>query len=1057
MFLATLVALSFGQAPTDQRSVYSRPDIHGNQVVFTCEGDLWLGDIIAQTANRLTRHAGLETNAKFSPDGKSLAFQAALDGKPEVYVMPVAGGAPTRLTAEAGNVKVLDWTQDGQSVLYATTTSWDIDNDAVLKTVPATGGVAKKVAVPRGWFGTFLADGRLAYVPVSNEWANWYRYKGGAADQIWITDLRGGFRRLTRFEGVNTTPVAVGRDLYFVSEQPGVTNLAKLDPDSGRTEIVTKNTEYPVKYPGADDRRVVFEAGPFLALYDPADGSSRTLRFALTGDRLSTRPYKVPVGAFRQDFGFGPTGRRVALATRGSIVTVPVEHGESRTVYETAGARGMSPAWSPDGKTIAFVSDATGENEIYLSDANGGPARKLTSGIAANLLQLRWAPDGKHLAAFDRNGRLLRIDAVNGAVELLTTHETVGSYDSLSAQIEFSPDGKSIAYSALDEDWSMGSWVIDVAAKEVYRLTDAGNWSMSPTFSPDGRYVAVAALGSISPQWNSVSRRQTFTRPFKVRVLTLDPAAPSPFAPESDQEKSILPAPDAAKPAEEEKKPAPMVDLAGARGRIIEAPIPADDYTGVHWLDGRLLLAKSSDEQTELLTFDLKEKELKPLLGEVQQYAVSADRKRLLIRRNNALFTLDLAGPPEPKPVVLSGTVNVDPVAEWRQIFTEAWRVTRDFFYDPGMHGVNWDAVRKKYEARLPMVGDRSDLTQLLKDMVSELDCGHAYVTPVGATPPSGPPRAYLGADFVADGQGVKIARILTGSDVLIERRSPLASPGDAVQVGEYLVAINGRPVRPNDVPEILLEGLAGRTVALRLNAKPGLDGSREIRVVPLDSEILLRYTDLINQKREYVRKNAGDNFGYLHVPDMVDEGMRMFVTQQFPTNRQDAVVVDFRANSGGNISSLIVENFLFRSRVYFHVRSGRPWRREDWSFVGHLAALCNEYNFSDGELVLDSWQRNKLGPVIGMRTGGGEVGSGGGYGLVDGGSIYVPNYAAYADNRWIIEGVGAVPDITVAQDPAAAIQGKDPQLDRAIAYLKEKLAREPVLAPRLPPFPIKN
>ena len=1036
----------------------TKPDIHGDLAVFTCEGDLWIGSISDHNARRLTSHEGVETNARFSPDGKLVAFNAYYDGSKDVYVMSIDGGMPRRLTYDPTGADVLDWTPDGKGVVFRSTR---FDFERRLWVAPLEGGPARQIPVPTGYFASYSEDGQLAYVPTSFEWANWYRYKGGGADDIWLYRTEDkSFTQLTTDLGVDTTPVWCAGSIYYVSERTGYSNIWRINPKTKATTQVTKLMDGPIRYPGSDHRRVVFQCGGDLSVYDPQSNSTTDLVFNLNSDLIHERPALVPVSGSVNYAALGPSGKRLALEVRGQIVSVPASDGELRLLEDKPGTRAMFPVWSPDGKKVAFVSDRTGENEIWLDDAaNDSEAVQLTKGLKANPYALTWSPDGSNIATGDRDGRILLVHFPDGKITVLMQAPVTGSYDSNVPTSSFSPDGKYLTFQSPFENWLLGVYVASVQTGAVTLVSSPDINSYAPIFDATGKFVVYLADRSLSPFY-TFTHRYSFDKVTRVNMVALAKATPSPFLPKNDEEGTPT-------PAKPEDKNVTVFEPEGIQSRVFEVPMPAGRYRALESVSGRLLLIDAdqiagmdSPAPGVLRSFDLDKKTLATIAENVDSVTKTPDGKKLLIRSGGNIHVADasLSGP-LPAPIRFTGfSISVDPRSEWRQMFNETWRIARDFFYDPGMHGVDWNAVRAKYEPMLKMVGDRADLTRLLKDMVSELNCGHAYVS----NPPIPGVRVsmgYLGieADPVPGTNAIQVRRILRGDDFSLGVRSPLEEPGVNVRAGDYILSIGGQRVSANQDFQALLVGKTGQTITLVVNSKPTMDGARTVRVRPLSSEAQLRYIDWVQGRIEYVSKNGGANFGYAHISDMGSGGLIGFTKGQFQNVYKDAMIYDTRFNGGGFVSSMLLENIAAKPQAWWKPRTGSTWTREDWANLGYSAAICNQGNFSDGELFVEVWKRMKLGPVVGTRTGGGEVGSGGGYTLVDGGTINIPNYAAFADGKWLIEGVGAIPDFNVSQDPAAVMGGRDPQLDKAIELLKAKLAKNPIKKPEPPAFPKKG
>lgn len=1093
----SLLALAGAAGAQSSQQLLFRPDIHGDQIVFSSEGDLWLGSISARTAARITSHDGSEGPARFSPDGRSIAFTAGYDGGHDVYVMDLSGGMPRRLTWDPGNAVVQGWTPDGKNVIFRSQRQGQTWRNRFWS-VPAAGGSASLLPVPYGEFASMNADGkRLAYVPISAEWQHWKWYRGGNADDIWVADLEAHtFKRLTSDPRIDTEPIWVGNEIFFVSDPDGHANLHRIDPETGTTRPATRFTDYDVRYPGTDGKRVVFEHGNGLAIYDPATDRAEDLRIDLRSDRIHARERRVPATRNLTGVMIGPTGKRVLVSARGQILSAPVEEGDVRTLASPAGARCQYPAWSADGKQVAYVSDESGEEQIYVMPSAGGAARAVTRDHKGPLGPLVWSPDGKWLATSDREMRILLVDVATGAMTQVDQSDRGGTYGATPSSYVFSPDGKWIAYTHLEPNWNSTVWIYEIASRKATQITTAEMGSYGPSFDPQGKYLCFLSDRVFDARFMNASRSFGFDKITKVSLVTLSASEKSPFLTKNDLEGTPgdSSADDAGKDEkkdvkdEKDKKgdkkgadkgapdlPKMKVDMEGLAARVIEVPVPADNYIRVEALDGRILLETFAaggghgpqSTPCQLRAFDMKKKETSVVVDSLNDFQVSADHQKLLLQIRQSYSVVDASaesvGPDDKskKDIDTDGwVVVVDPVAEWRQIYHETWRVARDFFYDPAMHGVDWEAAGRKFESLLPAVASRSDLNFLLGELIAELNCGHAYV---GGGDVSGAPRipmGYLGADLepvAGPPAAYRVRKLYPGDGFDMEARSPLLTPGVDVKPGDFILAVSGRPIRPDQDIQALLVGTTGQTISLTVNSTPTMEGARDVLIEPLDSEQVLRYYDWVASRVAYVQERAGEKFGYMHLPDMSGSGIREFAKHYYANLTKDAMVYDVRFNGGGFIDAIILLQMSSKPYTWFKPRYGASWTRQDWAFAGHSAALVNDQSYSDAEEFCDAFQRLGMGPVIGTRSWGGEVGSGGGYSLVDGGAVFIPNYAEWApDGKWLIEGTGVVPDMIVEEDPAELMAGKDPQLDRAIEYLQKKVAAEPVPRPVPPPFPVK-
>jgi tricorn protease len=833
-----------------------------------------------------------------------------------------------------------------------------------------------------------------------------------------------------------------------------------LDPGTKRAKQVTFSTDVPVRYPSSDGHRVVFQLGPVLGIYDPATGKSSKLAIQLHSDRLHVRPYQAAVGQ-AEGAGLGPTGNRIVLATHGQLVTVPAKEGAMRELVTDSSQRVQFPAWSPDGKQIAYISDASGEEQIFLLGVGGDAVPKqLTRDLKGEHGPIVWSPDNKHLLVGDRAGDIQLVDAGSGAVTLVAHSQGTLEYDQIQTDFVFSPDSKWVAFStSLGTDNSVAE-LYEISSGKVTQLSDPTINSQSPSFSMDGKFLYMLQDRSISMTEQGISHRISHDYESQVTAFTLASDTQSPYLPKEEDEAEVAKKPEeaAAKAAQTEAKKDIKIDIEGIADRYLDMKVPPGHYSAVLALPGKLLL----QSPVGILSFDITTKTL-AMVGPLLQIAdATPDRKKLLVASPIGLQVIDAGGgpiPPGTGAVKLAGlTVTIDPAAQWRQMFFESWRVARDFFYDPKMLGIDWNAVKRKYEAELPMVGSRDDLSRIIADMISELNTGHAYVSGPTAYPAHAGRPGLLGIDLVRDtaAGAYKIKHILKGDTWNPEPRSPFAEPGVDVHEGDYLLKIRGTNLKENQDPAALLTGTAGQVISVTVNSKPTLVGARTVLVTPIASETELRLEDWVKSRREYVTKASGGQIGYVYMSDMEATGANQFAREYYPIVDKPGIIVDVRGNGGGFISGNILNDLDSKISGYFAFRAGGVYRREGWAPLGHVAALTNEFAFSDGEYFSEFFKRLKIGPLIGHRTGGGEVGSGGGYRLVDGGTVYIPNYGAFVPGEWVIEGRGAVPDIEVDQDPAAVMAGKDPQLDKAISVMLDEIKKEPVKLPVHPPYPVK-
>ncbi len=1038
----------------------TEPDIHGNKVVFTAEGDLWLADITTGDAFRITSDPGVETSAHFSPDGSQIAFTANYDGGSDVYVIPTVGGSPKRLTYDTSDPELpgavtIGWTPDGRNVLFTSSSKlyaprFEQQMTQQLFEAPIGGGMPKLLAVPRATFAALKGDGHsLAFVPSSITMMNWFRYQGGTADQIWLADLNSGkFKRLTTTVGVETQPVWVGDNLYFVSERSGVKNLWKLDPVTLSVTQITFSRDLPVRHPASDGRKVVFQLGPGLEVFDPAVGKLTPLNIRLHSDRIHARPFEAPVSK-ATTAGIGPGGQRVALVVRGHLVTVPTNEGVMRTLVADSAQRVQNPSWSPDGKLIAYISDQPGEEQLFLiADQDGAKPKQLTFVLTGEHGTPYWSPDGKHILLGNRAGDIQLIDVQTGTSK--TIAHSLGENSSSSIQDDscFSPDSKTIAYSVSLGERLATVFLYDVASGKTMRVSDPEIDSSSPTFSLDGRYLYMLQGRSLSQKWNFMSERMNHEISYRVTGFVLSKDDIPPFTDENDEE---------ATPPKPEMR-SNRIDWDGLADRYFDAKVPTGSYLALSAVPGRLVIQSGNS----LLAVDTDSGKLTTLTTDGMIVSESFDGRHLLVKQGDGFQAIDPTGGPitgNSGQLKLDGlTVTIDPEKEWRQMFEESWRVARDFFYDPNMHGVNWNAIRRKYEAQIPLIASRYDLTLLTRDMISELNVGHAFAGAESefASKPARP--GLLGADLQWDeaAGAYRIAKILRGDTWKPESRSPFAEPGIHVKEGDYLLRIQGELLRKNQDPEALLLGAAGHKIRVTVNSSPGLEGSRDLVVTPMASDSDLRLKDWIRTKKEYVDRASNGQIAYIYLSNLGDEGSNQFAEHYYPNVDRPGIIIDVRGNDGGNISGNLLDDLNGHITGSFAYRAGGNYRREKWAPLGHVVAIANEFSFSDADYFSEFFKRLKIGPLVGHRTLGGNVGSNW-YRLVDGGGVGIPNYGAWVPGEWVVEGRGAIPDYEVDNDPASLIAGRDLQLEKAIDVLMQTLRDHPFKIPAHPPYPIKT
>lgn len=1058
------------------------PDIHGDKIVFSAEGDLWLADLSEGNAERITTDEGVETNPRFSPDGSWIAFTGQYDGGNDVYVMPAAGGAPRRVTYDPTGAEMVSWTPDGKSILFRSHRNSAFGLRLFL--VPVAGGLPVPLPMEKAAQGSFSPDGgKLAYVRLPLEEHHWKRYHGGEANAVWIYNRAAKkFGRIDSDTVNEQYPVWVGKDIFYVSERDGTANLWRFDTETGAQKRVTSRSAYDVVSPASDGRSLIYVWGNELWVYNIATGSEKQVKLNLISDMIHARPHTLP--GTLAGFSIGPTGKRVAVLGRGQIFTAPAESGDIREISNQLGTKSKDPAWSPDGKSIAFVSDRDGEENLWIAPGAGdGPAVELTHEAKIPLDGPVWSPDSKLIAYRDFSNALNLVDV---AAKTKTKIDQA-DYDSIS-DYRFSPDSKWIAYSKQEDGFTRSLFLYNIEKKTSTKISRSPMRDSSPVFDPEGKYLYFMSERNVVAKSDAIDFQMDFAETTKLYALPLASDTPSPLPLTNDEEPGSMPQtpkpeakPDAktdAKPAagapagtksdeesadeaddEDTPKPVPdvKIDFDGIAGRAVELPVAPGDFLALQAMPGKVLyLLGDADNTPDLHCYTFKTKKDATLADNVSGFAISADGKKMALRGPEGIQIADAgdnvsAG--EGK-VDLSGwQVRVDPVAEWHEIFEQAWRQHRDIFYDPQLHGMNWDGVRQKYEALLPSVGARSELNEIIGQMQGEMNVSHEFVGGGAPYPAPGPQPgvASLGVILQFDpvAKAFKLAHLYEGDGFDADTRSPLLGPGLGVKEGDYLLSINGTALTETVDPNALLVGQAGHVVRLDVNSKPVAAGAKVIRVKAMPSDADARYADWVRWNRDYVDKQGGGDIGYVHVPDMETQGMQEFSKYFYANLHKDGLILDVRNNSGGDTSCMILERLKRVIFEYDQPRYGAPNPYHPMGYIGHVVVLCNENTSSDGEYFCTGFRYMGIGKTVGTRTWGGFMAVSG-FPALDGGFVTTPVEGSFTpDGKWLPDGTGFTPDYIVDEDPNAFVAGRDPQIDKAVELLKAEIKADPPKWPK--------
>jgi len=1065
--LSILLLVSIRISAQNEARLLRFPTISGNKIIFSYAGDLYTVDKKGGMARKLTSDVGYEMFARLSPDGKNVAFTAQYDGNTEVYVMPANGGVPKRLTYTATlgrddisdrmgpNNIVMTW-KDNQTIIFRSRMKSFNDFKGQLFSISIDGGTPQELPLPCGGFCSYSPDkSKLAYNKVFREFRTWKYYKGGMADDIWIYDFgTKQVQNITNTINQDIFPMWNGNTIYFLSDRERTMNMFSYDITTKETKKVTDFTEFDIKFPSIGDSDIVFENGGYIYTFDLKTQQTQKINIQIADDANSGRSEMKDASKNITSYDVASDGKRIVFSARGDVYTVPAKTGITRNLTQTSGVHERNASWSPDGKYIAYISDATGEDELYYVVQDGSsPAVKLTSNSDTYKYQPQWSPDSKKLLWGDKMLRLQYID-----IDSKKVTQVDKSIDGEFTDFNWSPDSKWIAYSRPDKTAQTKIYLYDVASEKKYPVTDGWYDSGEPTFSADGKYLFFTSNRDFNPTYSWTEWNHAYTNMTKIYFVTLAKATPSPLKPVDDEV-------NVAEVKETDAKPADMVvDIDGIMSRIIALPISAGSYWNINSAGTGVYYCRSTAEDPEaaLMLYDLKDKK-ETNLGAYGNYVISADRKKMLVNDGGRYGVIDLPKTKiEIKDYANLGNMKVwvNLKEEWQQIYTESWRQMRDFFYDPGMHGLDWKAIYKKYEPLVAYVNHRADLTYIIGEMIGELSIGHSYTGGGDRPQPTRINMGMLGATFSKDISGYyKIEKILPGQNWDESTRSPLTEVGVDVKEGDYIIAVNGKSVvNTRSIYELLIN-TAGKQVELTVNSTASDQGTHKVIVVPIDDEAGLYYYNWVENNIKKVNEATNGKVGYIHIPNMGVEGLNEFVKHFYPQLSKSALIIDDRGNGGGNVSPMIIER-LNRELVYMKMArntSQVPAGIEQQ--IGPKICLIDQYSASDGDLFPYQFKTLKIGKLVGQRTWGGVVGIRGSLPFIDGGFLNKPEFAHYdaEGTKWIIEGHGVDPDVLIVNDPAKEYAGDDEQLNKAIELILDDLKKVDSNLPPIPPFPDKS
>lgn len=1037
----------------DEARLLRFPSTNGTDVVFTFAGDLYRAPLSGGEAQRLTSHVGYEIFPHYSPDGKSIAFTGQYDGNTEVYLIPSDGGEPQRLTYTSTNSRddlgdrmgpnniVMTWSRDGKEVVYRNRIGdgfqgklWMIGKD---------GGMSEALPLPEGGFCSYSPDGKkLAYNRVFREFRTWKYYRGGMADDIWIYDTEAKkVTNITNNVAQDIFPMWIGDEIFFASDRDMTMNLFVYNTKTGKTEKVTNYTDYDVKFPSSDGNTIVYEHGGYLYRLDPKTRKSEQIHITLNGENVYARTEQKHVANNLTAISLSPNGKRLAVTARGEVFDVPVAKGVTRNITRTPGAHERDAEWSYDGKYIAYISDRTGETEIWLESAEGGELVQLTKDNDTYIRQLAWSPDNKTILYTDRKNRIVVVDVASKTKKVLMQNPEAEFRD-----VAFSADSQWITYTKPASNDLSVVYIYNLTSGKEYPVTEKWYNSSEPTFSSDGKYLIFSSDRDFNPIYGRLEWNHVYTRMGGIYLVPLALSTPSPFLGEdasgADSKDNTTTAASDKKKDDKKESAGMKVDTDNMYARIIKLPLDADNYYNFY-SDGKAIWYQSKGD-VHAFNLDTQKDEV---VAENARLAgnPTSDKSIIYLQKNKWYVSKLSTGKVALKdPVNLSDMVaTIDYNQEWAQIFDEAWRAYRDGFYLENMHGVDWKAIKAKYQVLVPYAKTRFDLNYIINEMIGELACGHAYVNPGECKRAERIPMGLLGAELSRDGSGYyRIDKIIPGAPYSKSLRSPLAEVGLNIHEGDYITAIDGVSTTTVDNIYKLLVGKANVLTELTINTQAA-KGGRKVVVTPTDNEYPLYHYNWVQKNLKRVEEATQGRVGYIYIPDMGPEGLNEFARYFYPQLDKEALIIDDRANGGGNVSPMIIERLLRKPyRMTMYRTSSKNGTVPDGTQYGPKVLLINKYSASDGDLFPWSFKANNLGTVIGTRTWGGIIGISGSLPYMDGTDIRVPFFTNYdaKTGQWIVENHGVDPDILIDNDPVKEQMGEDQQLEKAIEVALEQL-----------------
>jgi tricorn protease len=1088
-FVFAAQSISFAQVSA---RMFRTPDVSKTQIVFSYGGDLWIVNKEGGTAAKLSSPSGAEGFPRFSPDGSKVAFSGNYDGNTDIYVIPSLGGIPTRISYHGMADRLIDWYPSGNQLLYASSRESGKQRFNQFYKVDAQGGLSEKLPVAYGEFGSLSPDAKqIAFNERSVLFDTWKRYRGGSNGNIWMFDLTTlASTNITNTDAGCELPMWHGDKIYYMSDRGAEQrdNIWVYDIKTKTNTQVTTYADFDIHFPSLGPDEIVYEANGDIYLLDLKTHQSRIVKINVITDLMAVKPRKEGVSNYISNVTISPDGNRALIEARGEIFSLPAAEGYVQNLTRSSGTAERYPAWSPDGKYVAYWSDKSGEYELTVRDmTQGGAETKLTSMGPGYRYNIFWSPDSKKMVWVDQTMTFRMYHMETKTMDKVDQDASLYEGGLRWWTPTWSPDSKWLAYSKSQDNGNGAIYIYDTQAKTATKVTSGFYSDREPAFDPDGKYLYFTTSRNFQPVYSDFDNSWSYPNSTELAAVTLTKDIASPLAEKNDtvaiakaEEKDEAKEEDKAEDAKsskqkkgddkeadkkddkedaKDKKKETKIDFDQFESRLVILPVPAGNIGGLRAVSGKVVYSRypnsgSTGDQSALKYYDLEKREEKNILDKVGGFEVSADGKKVLVAKDGNYSIIDLAADAKTDKSlpVKDMEANINPMEEWTQIYNDAWRFQRDFFYDKDMHGVDWNAVRTQYAALIPYCVNRADINFILGEMIGELNASHTYRGGGDGETPKSRAVGYLGIDWEKKDGYFAVKKIVRGAPWDNEVRSPLDLPGVNVKEGEFILAVNGIALHELPDPYAAFEGLSNKTVELTVNTKPGFDGARTVVVKTLSDETRLRNLAWIEGNRQTVDKASGGKIGYIYVPDTGIEGQNELVRQFYGQWNKEGLVIDERFNNGGQIPDRFIELLNRKPLAYWDVRDGKNWQWPPVAHFGSMAMLINGWSGSGGDAFPDFFRKAGLGPLVGARTWGGLIGLTGMPSLIDGGVVTAPTFRMYnPDGTWFKEGHGVDPDIEVKEDPTQLAKGVDTQLQKAIEAVMKNIAAKGPIHPKVP------